>query len=84
MKNNSLTHQGLQAFIELLDHNDELITINQPVSPDQEITEIADRIMKQPAGSKALLFENNGTDFPLLINAFGSSRRMKTVMGGQH
>ena len=44
-----------------------------------EIAEITDRITK--AGGKALLFENNGTRFPLLINAFGSDKRMAMALG---
>ncbi|MDA3820044.1 MAG: menaquinone biosynthesis decarboxylase [Candidatus Delongbacteria bacterium] len=84
MKNKHLTHQGLQAFIARLENNGELIRVKHPVSPDQDITEIADRMMNQPGGGKALLFENTGTKFPLLINAFGSTGRMKTILGEQH
>ncbi|MFH1005692.1 MAG: menaquinone biosynthesis decarboxylase [Bacteroidota bacterium] len=32
----------------------------------------------------ALLFENTGTDFPLLINAFGSEKRMCMALGVNH
>lgn len=32
-------------------------------------------------GGKALLFENNGTDFPLLFNAFGSEKRIALALG---
>jgi hypothetical protein len=40
-----------------------------------EITEITDRVSK--AGGPALLFENvPGYDMPVLMNAFGSMRRM--------
>ncbi|HWR99142.1 MAG TPA: menaquinone biosynthesis decarboxylase, partial [Prolixibacteraceae bacterium] len=41
----------------------------------------ADRISKSPGGGKALLFENNGTAFPLLINAFGSRSRICMALG---
>src|SRR5512138_120097 len=35
-------------------------------------------------GGRALLFENvPGSDFPVLINAFGSYRRMETALGGR-
>ena len=46
------------------------------VNPELEITEITDRFSKQTDGGKALLFENTGTDFPLLINALGSEKRI--------
>ena len=49
------------------------------VDPVLEITEITDRVTK--AGGRALLFENNGTRFPLLINAFGSDRRIAMALG---
>ncbi|HZF65083.1 MAG TPA: menaquinone biosynthesis decarboxylase, partial [Chitinophagaceae bacterium] len=37
---------------------------------------ITDRISKTPGGGKALLFENTGYPFPVLMNAYGSERRM--------
>src|ERR671930_525869 len=43
--------------------------------PDLEVTEIVDRTVK--AGGPALLFERaKGSDHPLLINQFGTERRM--------
>lgn len=72
---------GLRDFIKLLEDNNELIRITGPVNPELEIAEIADRISKSAGGGKALLFENNGTDFPLLINAFGSEKRMSLALG---
>jgi 4-hydroxy-3-polyprenylbenzoate decarboxylase len=51
------------------------------VNPELEITEIVDRFSKSDNGGKALLFENNGTDFPVLINAFGSEKRMCIALG---
>jgi len=75
---------SLSEFIALLEEQQELIRIHALVSPILEITEVADRVMKSPHGGKALLFENNGTDFALLINAFGSEKRMKSVLRSQH
>jgi 4-hydroxy-3-polyprenylbenzoate decarboxylase len=48
-----------------------------------EISEITDRISKTPGGGKALLFENTGYDFPVLMNAYGSERRMCLALGVQ-
>src|SRR5689334_17447435 len=51
------------------------------------MTEIADRVMKQPGGGKALLFERpilmNGqrSEFPVGINLLGSMRRVSMAMG---
>jgi 4-hydroxy-3-polyprenylbenzoate decarboxylase len=65
-----MAYTGLAGFINELAKRDELRTIKQYINPDLEITEITDRITK--SGGKALLFENTGTDFPLLIK--GESR----------
>ncbi len=70
---------GLSDFISLLEKNGELSRIKTFVNPELEITEITDRITKN--GGKALLFENNGTRFPVLINAYGSDKRMAMALG---
>jgi 4-hydroxy-3-polyprenylbenzoate decarboxylase len=74
-----MSYSGLREFISDLDTNGELQRINTFVDPVLEISEITDRVTK--AGGKALLFENNGTQFPLLINAFGSEKRMSMAIG---
>lgn len=51
-----MAYRDFQHFLEELDKAGELKTINEPVSPNLEITEIADRVMK--AGGPALLFFN--------------------------
>jgi 4-hydroxy-3-polyprenylbenzoate decarboxylase len=71
---------NLQEFIKTLEDMGELHRITAPVDPVLEITEIADRVSKNHG--PALLFENvKGTSFPLLINAFGSTRRMTAALG---
>ena len=42
-------------FVQALEEADELIRIREPVATELEITELADRQMKAPAGGKALL-----------------------------
>ncbi|HEX7412272.1 MAG TPA: menaquinone biosynthesis decarboxylase [Bacteroidales bacterium] len=74
-----MAYKNLQHFIHALQDAGELTTINEFVSPRLEITEITDRISKH--GGKALLFTNNGTAFPLLINAMGSEKRMCLALG---
>mgnify|MGYP006286040397 FL=1 len=76
-----MAYTSLNSFIDQLEKAGELIRIKEFVNPQLEITEITDRFSKQGDGGKALLFENNGTNFPLLINAFGSSRRMNLALG---
>jgi len=64
-----------------LEKQGELIRINTYVDPHLEIAEITDRISKSGGGGKALLFENTGTGFPVLMNAYGSEKRMCMALG---
>ena len=74
-----MSYSGLTNFIKELEKKNELIRIKEFIDPVLEITEITDRVVK--SGGKALLFENTGTAFPLLINAFGSDLRMSMAIG---
>ncbi len=56
-----------------------MVRIREYVNPHLEITEITDRISKKYG--PALLFENTGTDFPLLINSMGTEQRMAWALG---
>ncbi len=74
-------YKNLNEFIYLLETEGELIRIKEFTDPILEISEITDRISKTSKGGKALLFENTGTNFPVLTNAFGSDRRMALALG---
>ncbi|MCB8999252.1 MAG: menaquinone biosynthesis decarboxylase [Bacteroidales bacterium] len=76
-----MAYSSLSDFINVLERNGELIRIKEFVNPDLEISEIADRFSKFPGGGKALLFENTGTEFPVLINSMGSEKRMCLALG---
>lgn len=65
-----------QEFINALEKEGELLRIKTFVDPHLEIAEITDRISKSGDGGKAILFENTGYDFPVLMNAYGSEKRM--------
>ena len=73
-----------QQFIDALEKAGELIRIKSLVDPKLEIAEITDRISKSGNGGKALLFENTGYDFPVLMNAYGSEKRMCMALGVNH
>ncbi|HAA76472.1 TPA: menaquinone biosynthesis decarboxylase, partial [Candidatus Latescibacteria bacterium] len=80
-----MNYRSLTEFVEDLDAAGELIRIAEPVDPVLEVTEIADRVMKQPDGGKALLFTNvKGSDMPLAINLMGSRKRMSMALGVDH
>ena len=71
----------LREWIALLEREGELVRVAAEVDPDLEITEIVDRTVK--AGGPALLFENvrRARAHPLLINQFGTERRMCLAFG---
>ena len=73
-----------QHFIDALEKAGELIRIKTYVNPKLEIAEITDRVSKSGNGGKALLFENTGYDFPVIMNAYGSEKRMCMALGVDH
>ncbi|MBC7849766.1 MAG: menaquinone biosynthesis decarboxylase [Chitinophagaceae bacterium] len=79
-----MAYRNQQHFIDVLEKEGELVRISAYVDPKLEIAEITDRVSKMPGGGKALLFENTGYDFPVLMNAYGSERRMCLALGVNH
>jgi 4-hydroxy-3-polyprenylbenzoate decarboxylase len=70
----------LRSWLDLLRREGELVEVEAEVDPYLEVTEIVDRTVK--AGGPALLFTNpKGSDHPLLINQFGTERRMCLALG---
>jgi 4-hydroxy-3-polyprenylbenzoate decarboxylase len=77
-----MAYNSLGEFVAKLEAAGELKRIPVEVDPVLEITEFADREMKSRDGGKALLFERcKGSPFPLLINAYGSRKRMAMALG---
>lgn len=79
-----MAFRNQQEFIDALERAGELVRIKHFVDPKLEIAEITDRVSKMPGGGKALLFENTGYDFPVLMNAYGSEKRMCMALGVSH
>ncbi len=73
----------LREFIARLEQQGRLRRIGAPVSRDLEITEIVDRVSKSSGvANVALLFERvDGSDLPVLVNAFGAEDRMAAALG---
>ena len=82
-----MTLDTLSDFIAAIDRIGELTRVAAPVSVQLEICEIADRVMKQPGGGPALLFDHvvlrdgSRSPYPVAINLFGSMRRMSLALG---
>ncbi|HZQ80423.1 MAG TPA: menaquinone biosynthesis decarboxylase [Gaiellaceae bacterium] len=72
--------RDLREWIALLEREGELVRVGAEVDPYLEITEIVDRVVRD--GGPALLFERpKGSELPLLINQFGTERRMCLAFG---
>jgi 4-hydroxy-3-polyprenylbenzoate decarboxylase len=77
----------ISEFIAAIDAIGELARIKEPVRVELELCEIADRVMKQTGGGKALLFEHpvlrdgSRSPYPVAINLFGSMKRMALSLG---
>ncbi|MEK6734603.1 MAG: UbiD family decarboxylase [Pseudomonadota bacterium] len=74
-----MTFINLREFIEFLEKKDDLKRVEAEVSTQLEITEIQNRLLKEDG--PAILFENivseNGkSSMPVLVNLFGSVRRI--------
>src|SRR5215831_15357306 len=74
-----MAYRDLREFIRALEEKKELKRIPFEVDTHLEITEFADRAVKQ--GGPALLFERpKGSGVPVLINAFASMRKMELAL----
>jgi 4-hydroxy-3-polyprenylbenzoate decarboxylase len=75
-------YKDLREFVGQLEARGELKRVRVPVSPNLEMTEIADRVLR--AGGPALLFEHPaGHDMPVLANLFGTVARIAAAMGAK-
>ena len=84
-----MAYNDLREWVAALERAGELKRIKTEVDPVLEIAEITDRVSKSIAGEgaratrggPALLFEKpKGSSIPVLINQFGSERRMKLAL----
>lgn len=74
-----MAYRDLREFIAALESKGELKRVKEEVDPILEITEIADRSVKN--GGPALLFENpKGYKVPVAINTMASMERMQLAL----
>jgi 4-hydroxy-3-polyprenylbenzoate decarboxylase len=70
----------LQDFVAALDRDGDLARVRAPVDPHLEVNGIVARVLREQG--PALLFENPTRGrMPLLMNAFGTPRRMARALG---
>ena len=81
-----MAYNDIREWVAALERAGELKRIKTEVDPVLEIAEITDRVSKSRdkngvGGGPALLFEKpKGSSIPVLINQFGSERRMKMAL----
>ncbi|MBI3367577.1 MAG: UbiD family decarboxylase [Burkholderiales bacterium] len=75
-----MKYRDLRDFAGQLEHLGELRRVIEPVSPQLEVTALADRVLR--AEGPALWFEpQSGWRGPVLVNLFGTPRRVALGMG---
>ena len=74
-------YKNLSQYVDFLEKQGELVRVRELVNPVLEMAEIADRVSKSKGGGRAILFENSGTNFPVLMNMMGSEARMCAALG---
>ena len=73
-------HRNLRSFLDLLRHEDDLVTVDCEVDPYLEVAEIHRRVIER--GGPALLFTKvKGSSFPVVTNLFGTQKRIEFAFG---
>ena len=82
-----MAYASSNDWVERLEREGELLRIREPACVDLEIAAAADLESKSDQGGKALYFEKpvdatgKPYGFPVLINGYGSARRMAMALG---
>lgn len=77
-----MKYTDLRDFIAGLEAKGELVRVKEPVSPELEMTELCDQVLRNKG--PALLFENpTGHSIPVLGNLFGTPERVAMGMGAE-
>jgi UbiD family decarboxylase len=73
-------HRSLRTFLDVLAHENDIITVEAEVDPYLEIAEIHRRVIDQHG--PALLFKRvKGSRYPVVTNLFGSQKRIELAFG---
>ena len=75
-------HPNLRSFLDLLERENDLITVAAEVDPYLELAEIHRRVIER--GGPALLFKRvKGSRYPVVTNLFGTERRIERAFGAK-
>jgi UbiD family decarboxylase len=73
-------HPNLRSFLDLLERDQDIVTIHTEVDPYLELAEIHRRVIA--GGGPALLFKRvKGSRYPVVTNLFGTARRIERAFG---
>jgi UbiD family decarboxylase len=73
-------HRNLRLFIDLLERENDLVTIKTEVDPYLELAEVHRRVIER--GGPALIFEKvRGSRYPVVTNLFGTTARIERAFG---
>src|SRR5215213_9937538 len=73
-------HPNLRSFLDLLERDNDIVTIRTEVDPYLELAEIHRRVIER--GGPALLFKSvKGSRYPVVTNLFGAERRIGWAFG---
>ena len=82
-----MAYDSSTEWVSRLEKESELLRIREPARTELEIAAAADLESKSADGGKALFFEKpvgpdgKESEFPVLINGYGSARRMAMALG---
>ncbi|HEX8175353.1 MAG TPA: UbiD family decarboxylase [Pyrinomonadaceae bacterium] len=73
-------HRNLRSFLELLERENEIVSIEATVDPNLELAEIHRRVIAE--GGPALMFKRvKGSRYPVVTNLFGTKQRIERAFG---
>src|SRR5690242_17588815 len=73
-------HASLRTFLDLLNRENEIVTIKAEVDPCLELAEIHRRVIAE--SGPALFFERvKGSRYPVVMNLFGTEKRIELAFG---
>jgi len=76
-----VTFPDLQSYVAELERTGQLRRVTVEVDPRLEVSEIVQRVVREEG--PALLFDRvRGAAFPLVMNLFGSRRRIELASAG--
>ena len=73
-------HRNLRSFLNLLRHEDDLLTVDCEVDPYLEVAEIHRRVIER-GGPAPLFTKVTGSSFPVVTNLFGTQKRIEFAFG---